>query len=205
VSPQRFHTLAASVEYHLDPIKGSRFIGLAAPVHGHDDIDALLADAASRWSDARHHCWAWRLADGRIRSSDAGEPGGSAGRPILAQIEGHGLHDVAVVVVRYFGGVKLGVGGLVRAYGGCAGKTLDRGDVVEVVPELPLVVEHDYADTGAVQVVLGGHGLAPVSTDWGARVRLHLSVPFDRIDAVRAALADATSGRAQLGDGTEQR
>ncbi|RME26181.1 MAG: DUF1949 domain-containing protein, partial [Deltaproteobacteria bacterium] len=80
-------------------------------------------------------------------------------------------------------------------YGGCAGKTLDRGEVVEVVPELPLTVEHDYPDTGPVQVVLGSHGLTPTSTDWGARVRLHLQVPFDRLDDVRAALTDATSGR----------
>ncbi|RME22482.1 MAG: YigZ family protein, partial [Deltaproteobacteria bacterium] len=97
MSLQRTRTLAGPVEYHLDPIKGSRFIGLAAPVHDDAQLEALLARAAERWPDARHHCWAVRYVDGRVRSSDAGEPGGSAGRPILAQIEGHGLADVAVV------------------------------------------------------------------------------------------------------------
>ncbi|MCB9780242.1 MAG: YigZ family protein [Alphaproteobacteria bacterium] len=197
-APRRYQTLAAPVEHAIDPIKGSRFIGLAAPAADEAAVDALLEDARQRWPDARHHCWAWRLADGRTRSSDAGEPGGSAGRPILAQIEGHDLCDVVVVVVRWFGGVKLGVGGLIRAYGGCAGKTLDQGEVVTVVPRVRLRVVHDYDDTGAVQAVLGSRGLAPTDSEWGARATLTLAVPYDQVDGVLAELRDATSGRAVL-------
>ncbi len=193
---RRFDSLAGPVEHALDPIKGSRFIGLAAPVSTEDQADALLAEAVRRWPDARHHCWAWRLADDRSRSSDAGEPGGSAGRPILAQIVGHELFDVGVVVVRWFGGVKLGVGGLVRAYGGCAGQTLDRGTVVQVIPQVSLEITHDYDDTGALQAVLGSRGIVPVDSVFGARVQLRLRVPFDQADDVVEAITGATRGRA---------
>ncbi len=192
----RFQTLAAPVEHRLDPIKGSRFVGFATRTAAPDLAAAALRDVRQRWSDARHHCWAWRLADGRFRSSDDGEPGGSAGRPILAQIEGHGLHDVIVVVTRWFGGTKLGVGGLIRAYGGCAGRTLDRGALVEVVSTVSIAVRIAYADIGAVQAVLGARGLTPGDTDWGEAVCMQVPVPYDQVEAVTTALADATRGRA---------
>lgn len=89
-----YRTLATRVEHQPALVKGSRFLGLAAPVADEAAAAALVAEARRRWPDATHHCWAWRLADGTARSSDDGEPGGSAGRPILAQIEGHGLHGV---------------------------------------------------------------------------------------------------------------
>lgn len=196
--PRAFDTLAEPVEHHLDPIKGSRFIGLASPVCDEAEALALVEVARQRWPDARHHCWAFQLADGRGRSSDDGEPGGSAGRPILAMIEGHALADVAVVVTRYFGGTKLGVGGLIRAYGGCAGQTLDRGHVVRRTPTVDLLVAHAYADTGAVAAVLGARGLEPVDAEWTQAVRLRLRLDFDRVDDVAAALRDATSGRVEL-------
>lgn len=188
-------TLTEPVEHWLEPIRGSRFVGWAAPVGDEAAAAAHLDAARRRWSDARHHCWAWRLLDGRARSSDDGEPGGSAGRPILAQVEGHGLHGVCVVVSRWFGGTKLGVGGLIRAYGGCAGKTLDRGSLLELVPTVELLVAHAWDDTGAVQGVLGALGLAPVSADYGAEARLRLQVPAHEAEALLEALRDATSGR----------
>lgn len=194
----RYDTLADAVEHWIDPIKGSRFVGLAAPVQDEAQAEALLSRARARWDDARHHCWAWSLPDGRSRSSDDGEPGGSAGRPILAQIDGHELQGVAVVVVRWFGGVKLGVGGLIRAYGGCAGKTLDRGQRVQVVPTVPLQLTHDYNDTGVVQTLLGARGLSPTDTRWDARVTLTLSVPFDQAEPLEQALIDGTAGRASV-------
>ncbi len=193
-----YRTLSAPSEFEDDPVKGSRFVARVAPAADEPSALAEVAEARRRWPDASHHCWAYRLRSGGHRSADDGEPGGSAGRPILAQIEGHDVHDVVVVVARWFGGTKLGVGGLIRAYGGCAGRALDRAPFVEVVPTVRLLVEHAYDDTGSVQAVVAARGLAVVDTAWAEAVRLRLEVPEpDRADVERA-LADATRGRATV-------
>ena len=103
-----------------------------------------------------------------------------------------------VVVTRYFGGVKLGVGGLMRAYGGAAGQALDRARIVTVERTTRLWLAHRYDDTSAVAAVLAAEGLAPAESDYGAAVRLTLDVPVRRIETVRAALREATAGRAAL-------
>lgn len=106
-------------------IERSEFLGLAFPIESEDEFFAELARVQKRYFDATHHCWAFRLfAEARSRSSDAGEPSGTAGKPILAAIEGSGLHDAGVIVVRWYGGVKLGTGGLSRAYRDTAAETL---------------------------------------------------------------------------------
>lgn len=193
-----WRTLEAPLLFEDDPVKGSRFAAWAAPVGDEAQALAVLDEARARWGDASHHCWAYALHDGGHRAHDDGEPGGSAGRPILAQIEGHGVTDVMVVVARWFGGTKLGVGGLIRAYGGCAGRVLDRVHVVDVVPVVRLRVRHAYDDTGGVQAVLASRGLEPVDTVWDARVQVDVDVPQPDIDAVMDALRDRTSGRAEL-------
>ena len=193
-------TLAEPFRFQPAPIKGSRFIATAAPVASMDEALACVEAVRAEMADARHHCWACRLADGSHRSSDDGEPGGSAGRPILAMIDGHDLVDVVVVVTRYFGGVKLGVGGLIRAYGGAAGQALDRAPVVERELTETLIVVHAYDDTQAVATVLAAEGLTPRDTDYGAEVRLVLDVPVERREAVVDALRDRTSGRVRVLD-----
>ncbi|HVR39192.1 MAG TPA: YigZ family protein [Thermoanaerobaculia bacterium] len=124
MSVDHYRTLAARTEFR-HKIERSEFLGIAFPVTRDDEFFDELARIAKRDFDATHHCWAFRLfAEQRTRSSDAGEPSGTAGRPILAAIEGANLHDVAVVVVRWYGGVKLGTGGLTRAYRETAAETL---------------------------------------------------------------------------------
>jgi uncharacterized YigZ family protein len=108
-------------------IERSLFIGIAFPVTSEEGFFAALAATEKQYFDATHHCWALRLfamGDGRVRSSDAGEPGGTAGKPILGAIEAAGLWDTGVIVVRYYGGVKLGTGGLGRAYRDAAATAL---------------------------------------------------------------------------------
>lgn len=196
----RFHTVAGPSRFQLDPIKGSRFLATVDRVRTEAEARARIAAVEAELPDARHHCWAFVLADGLSRSSDAGEPGGSAGRPILAQIEGHELREVCVVVSRWFGGVKLGVGGLIRAYGGCAGKALDRAERTLVVPVVWLRVGHDYPETTAIDAVLGARGLERTDPSYGEAVAFRLAVPFDQVDAVRAELIDRTAGRVALTD-----
>jgi uncharacterized YigZ family protein len=119
-----YRTLAEPAELR-QKIGRSEFLGIAFPVTREEDFFAELERIQKRHFDATHHCWAFRLfSDSRSRSSDAGEPSGTAGKPILAAIEGAALHDLGVVVVRWYGGVKLGTGGLSRAYRDTAAATL---------------------------------------------------------------------------------
>lgn len=119
-----YRTLAEPAELR-QKIERSEFLGIAFPVTREEDFFAELERVQKRHFDATHHCWAFRLfADARSRSSDAGEPSGTAGKPILTAIEGAALHDIGVVVVRWYGGVKLGTGGLSRAYRDTAAATL---------------------------------------------------------------------------------
>jgi len=188
-------TIAEPVDLHAPPIKKSRFIGHAAPVCSSEQALAHVSAVRAAFADARHHCWAYQLADGEYRSSDDGEPGGSAGRPILAQLRGHELVDVCVVVTRYFGGVKLGVGGLIRAYGGVAGQTLDIADVLEVASVTELTLHHSYEDTGAVQNVFASNGIEVAETRWNASVFRRIRVVDEHVQKLIDALGDATSGR----------
>lgn len=131
--PDHFTTLAAPIELRTK-IERSEFLGIAFPIESESAFSAALQRIEKQHFDATHHCWAFRLRqpDGiRARSSDAGEPSGTAGRPILSAIEGAGLLDVAVVVVRWFGGIKLGTGGLSRAYRDTAAETLRGATTVE--------------------------------------------------------------------------
>lgn len=125
MSPDHFRTLAAPATFR-HKIERSEFLGIAFPVSTDDAFHDELSRIEKKYYDATHHCWAFSLyVDGRRRSSDAGEPSGTAGKPILSAIEGAAVTDAAVVVVRWFGGVKLGSGGLARAYRETAAKTLD--------------------------------------------------------------------------------
>ena len=191
----RYLTPAAASTYEADPIKGSRFWAHVVPVTDEAGAMGAVRSIEAENPDADHCCWAWRLRSGPTRSWDAAEPRGSAGRPILAQIEGHEVFDVAVVVLRHFGGTKLGVGGLVRAYGGTAGKALDRAVLREVADTVEVVVPYTYADTQAVEAALLSAGAVDVSTDWGEHVRRVVRVEADAADALITDLRDRTAGR----------
>jgi uncharacterized YigZ family protein len=124
-----YRTLAVPAEF-AHKIERSEFLGIAFPLASEDEFFAELQRVQKKFFDATHHCWAFRLfAESRSRSSDAGEPSGTAGKPILAAIEGADLHDLGVIVVRWYGGIKLGTGGLSRAYRETAAETL-RGAVL---------------------------------------------------------------------------
>ncbi len=149
MSADSFRTLSAPAEFR-QKIERSEFLGIAFPVTTDDAFFEELARVEKRHFDATHHCWAFRLfAKGipRQRSSDAGEPSGTAGRPILSAIEGASLHDVGVVVVRWYGGVKLGSGGLTRAYRDTAAKTLAGALTVSRYLCERFIVEVPFAST----------------------------------------------------------
>jgi uncharacterized YigZ family protein len=200
VPADEYVTPAGELDHEGERVKGSRFLALVAPAPGAEDADAFVERVRAEHPGATHHSWAWRIGpEGEtFRSSDDGEPGGSAGRPILRKLEASGLTDAVVVVVRWFGGTKLGVGGLVRAYGGAAGEVLDRVPRRTVVVTRRVELEHDYDLSSAVQGLLAARSLVPVSSDYGERVRLVLEVPRRDLEAFERELVDRTAGRVEL-------
>lgn len=192
-------TLATEGLFESERIKGSRFLTRVARAATVDVALALVAEARTTWPTATHHCWAWR-GDGRDawRYADDGEPAGSAGRPILAAIDGRGLQQVAVIVVRWFGGTKLGVGGLVRAYGEAAAEALDEAGSVFEPATTVVEVAFDYGLSGAVQGVLSAHEVTPEAADYGADVRLRLRVLDGQVAGLIADLTERTAGRAEV-------
>lgn len=191
-----FLTLAASAEAQTR-VKASVFLATAWPVETEDEARAILAAREKAMWDATHHCNAWKLRGGASRANDAGEPGGSAGAPILAAIEGARLVDVLVIVTRWYGGTKLGVGGLVRAYGEAAALALEAAPRrVGTVAER-LRVRYPYAHTSAVMRVLERAGAAAVEHGYaeaGDAGVVEFSVPASVQGLVRDELREATAG-----------
>jgi uncharacterized YigZ family protein len=197
---ERHVALLGPHQVETDKVKRSRFIGVAGPCTDADNAAATVSAVRARFHDARHHAWAWKTG-GASRASDDGEPHHSAGPPILREIEGRGLDDVVVVVVRYYGGVKLGTGGLVRAYGGAAAAVLEDAPKRTLIRRIPLSVTYDYGAASGMQRALHGLRLTPAKSDYAAQVTLTLHLASDQVDAVCDALRDASGGAAALAVG----
>lgn len=188
-------TLGADGRYE-ETIRRSRFVTNAARVRTQAESLAFYESVAD--PQATHNCWAWRI-DLTYRFNDDGEPSGSAGRPILAAIEGRELDQAMIVVTRYFGGTKLGIGGLVRAYGGCAAKCLDRARLVELVPTVTCLVEADFSLAGMLHHLLDRFAADKQQESFaGSGLRLRLELPRARLAEFSAALSEASAGRARL-------
>ncbi|MBK5267433.1 MAG: YigZ family protein [Acidimicrobiia bacterium] len=187
-------TLQRPTRLEIEKISGSRFIGDAVAVSDEAGALTFVDTIRHREPNATHHCWAFRLADGRERSSDAGEPGGTAGPPILRRIIGSGLHDVVVVVTRYYGGTNLGRGGLVRAYGEAAAAVLNNAPKLTKPVFTYWSVTHQYDLSAPVAQVLARHEAVTVSADYGEKVVLVLAVRAGLSTGFVDALTDATAG-----------
>ena len=161
---------------------GSRFIALAYPVSSETEIKEIVSSLKKKYHDARHHCYAFRLGvDGaEFRSSDDGEPAGTAGRPILGQIDSAGLSDVLVVVVRYFGGVKLGVPGLIRAYKTATADALAAAVKEEKTACVDYRLEFGYLSMNPVMKMIKDLSLAQRGQEFGNDCRTVVSVPLSK-------------------------
>lgn len=199
---ERYTTLAGEQRHEVPKIKGSRFLATVAPAASDDEARAVVARVRKEHHDARHHAWAYRLGPGaeRFRWSDDGEPGGSAGKPILQALEGRNLTDTVAVVTRWFGGTKLGVGGLVRAYGGAAAAALDLAPVRVVTRTRCIVLAYPYSCSSPVKALLDEFDLVPSGATYAESVRLVIDVPLSRADAFAAAFVDRTAGRGTVTD-----
>jgi len=171
--------------------KGSRFLAVLGPVAGEEEAKARLAAVEREFPDATHCCWAFRIGDPpRERSSDAGEPAGTAGVPILQVLRGAGLSDVLAAVVRWFGGTKLGKGGLARAYAAAAREALPGLPVIVRVPTARLAFRIPYEKVGAVKRLVRPPEVELEAEEYGDEARLVLAAQEGRVAALREALAD---------------
>ena len=153
---------------------GSRFISFAFPVETEDEVKSIVGDLKKKYHDARHHCYAYRLGylGDRFRANDDGEPSSSAGRPILGQIDSKGLSDVLVVVVRYFGGIKLGIPGLIRAYKTSTAEALEKAGSVEKVAGKWFRVSFGYEAMNSVMKILKDMDLRQQGQNFGSECSL---------------------------------
>ena len=172
-------------------IDRSEFLAMAFPVDGDQAFFEELARLQKTHFDATHHCWAFRLfSGGRARSSDAGEPSGTAGKPILAAIEGTGLHDVAVVVVRWYGGVKLGTGGLARAYRETAAAALRDASLADRYIYTRIEVRAPYDSTGVVYRLIAPPTVLLVEERYGEENVFAFDVRESAADSFRRRLIE---------------
>ena len=157
---------------------GSRFIARAYSVETEEEIKEVIASLKKEYHDARHHCYAWRLGCGgeRFRANDDGEPSGSAGRQILGQIDSRGLSDILVVVIRYFGGIKLGIPGLIRAYRTSAADALDKAATTEKTASKRFRLTFGYMSMNGVMKMAKDLGLAPEGQDFGMECSMEVNV-----------------------------
>jgi uncharacterized YigZ family protein len=184
-------------------IKKSRFIGYARPVETEAEAVQFIESIRKKHWDANHNCYAYQLGynDEIQKSNDAGEPAGTAGRPILEVIKKENLKNVVVVVTRYFGGTLLGAGGLIRAYGQTAGAALQAAGVVTRSLFQLVRVDIDYTWLGRVENETLGGGFFIDQTDYQDRVAVAALVPVEQVDAYTTLITDATNGQAIITPG----
>ena len=185
-----------------EEIKKSRFITFIAHTPTVEAAKAWVNEIKQLHPGARHHCWAFVAGppqDSQVYGfSDDGEPSGTAGKPMLAQLMGSGLGEIAAVVVRYYGGVLLGTGGLVKAYGGGVGAALKRLETQVRHQQTPSLIQCDYTDMGAVEALLSSHHGQVLDADYGVRVTLQVAWESSVWSQVDRELTDRTHGRVSL-------
>lgn len=177
--------------------KKSRFIATTRPVETEEEALAFLAEMKKKYWDATHNCSAFVIGDRQQiqRCSDDGEPQGTAGRPMLDVLLGEDIHNMAVVVTRYFGGTLLGTGGLVRAYSKSVQIGLEASEVIEKRSGFLLKMAADYNGIGKIQYILGKKEIPTIASEYGADVVLEVLVPEEEEEGLKEEITEGTSGR----------
>lgn len=180
--------------------KKSRFIATVIPAETEEEALDFIEKTKKKYWDARHNCYVYSVGKNReyTRCSDDGEPSGTAGRPMLDVILGEDIYNVAAVVTRYFGGVLLGTGGLVRAYSKSIQEGLAASTVIEKTYGISMEVITDYTGIGRIQYIAGEKKLPILDSEYTDRVVLHLLVPSDQIASVEKAITEGTNGKAKM-------
>lgn len=182
--------------------KKSRFIATVRPVADEEEATAFIEEMKKKYYDARHNCSAFVIGSKAqlTRSSDDGEPGGTAGRPMLEALLGSGIRNAAVVVTRYFGGTLLGTGGLVRAYSGVVKEALEKCETVRRRFGVRLRIRTDYNTVGRIQHLLASRDVKVEDSVYAADVELTVIAPVEAYDRLCKELVEATSARVELSE-----
>ena len=180
--------------------KKSRFIATVRPVSTEEEANAFIEEMRKKYWDARHNCYAFTVGKNRecTRCSDDGEPSGTAGRPMLEVLLGEELYNTAVVVTRYFGGVLLGTGGLVRAYTGAVQEGLKASTLITRQKGTLLRILTDYSDLGRIQYIAGERNQPVLDTEYTDQVKMHILTAAGDEEGFRKAVTEATGGRAVI-------
>ena len=183
--------------------KKSRFIADTKPVESEEEALEFIESVRKKYWDARHHCFAYCVGDKNqvVRCSDDGEPSQTAGRPMLDVLLGEELHDVCVVVTRYFGGTLLVTGGLVRAYSEAAREGIRNSRVLEKCLGRRMGIDTDYTGIGKIQYILAQRQITVLHTEYTDKVRLEVMVPSGEAKGLEAEITEGTSGRAAVDEG----
>lgn len=199
-----FYALTQSVQFCHEE-KRSRFITYLCPVKTKEEGFAHFSDIKKEHPDARHHCWAYLIGNPEQASAagfnDDGEPGGTAGKPMLNVLMQRKVGNVFAVVVRYFGGIKLGAGGLTRAYGQAVSRALDEAELCLVVPTRPVHIQVEFALEQRVRNLLTQQGIRILEVIYTDVCVLLCECPTDRAALVQNILQDQTAGRALMRKG----
>ena len=178
--------------------KRSRFLGHVRMVESEEEAKAFIAEMKRKYYDARHNCWCYAIRDGAERYSDDGEPQGSAGIPMLEVLRRRGVTNAVCVVTRYFGGVLLGTGGLLRAYTQSAADALDAAGIAVVRAWTEAEARCSYAQAERMKTEAAALGAVTEDVVYGADVTLKLLIPQEKTEAVKARLFDASAGSVRL-------
>ena len=178
-----------------EEIKKSRFQAIAAPVENEQQVKMFLEKHLDLTTT--HQCWAWKIGH-NVRFNDDGEPSGTAGRPILATIEGNDLTNAIVLVNRWYGGIKLGTGGLVRAYGGCAGQCLLLAEKIELIEKKKIYFQCQFSEWSIFQYELNTQGIEYTEQYTADGVEVEALLQIHQIDPLKLKIQDVTRGREQL-------
>lgn len=171
---------------------GSKFISFAYPVSSEEEIKEIIATLKKDFFDARHHCYAYRLGvTGEIwRANDDGEPSSSAGRPILGQLLSNELSDILVVVIRYFGGTKLGIPGLIRSYKSATLDAINNGEIIEKIESTNICFNFDYINMEPVMKLLKSFDPKIIKQEFDLRCNFHISIRSSEYQALYNSLAE---------------
>jgi uncharacterized YigZ family protein len=188
----------AETKVEIPRIKGSRFLGWLAPAVSEQAALAVIEAIREAHPAATHWVFAWRIDPDLTRSTDDGEPAGTAGRPLLDRLVGHDLEGVVLVVVRYYGGTKLGTGGLVRAYGACASEAIEAAEIVDIPRRTTVFVAVGPKLEGPIRGLALQHQAELVNVEWGAEVRMELAVLDDVVAAFEHDVQERSAGTARI-------
>ena len=182
----------AAISEGLFKDNGSRFIARAYPVETEEEVKAIVAELKKEYYDARHHVYAYRLGykGDKFRANDDGEPSGSSGRPVLGQIDSNGLSDILVVVIRYFGGIKLGIPGLIRAYKTSTADALANAEFIEKIASKRYKVSFGYMSMNSVMKVFKDMGLEQKNQKFDMECSIETNVRLSQIDSFLERMMD---------------